>query len=155
MERLDEVERGLKKLGMEEAVVEEEEEEEDVGVTARDRDRVRESAEASKGDLLDRDLGDMEPERPEASASAPGSAPIGSGYLSDDESERGYSQEIRPSQAGVPGRGTHGRAASDRGGRRSVDWVPSREGQELRTKKRTVVVERLETIDPTPFFSCW
>ncbi|KAF8577744.1 hypothetical protein K439DRAFT_1639431 [Ramaria rubella] len=156
MERLDEVERGLKKLGMEEVVVEEEEEEEeDVGV-AKDR--------AQGANLLDSNLDDAESEQqPEASdqqlealASSTISAPMLSGYISDDETDAGDHRDVHESlQSTRPG--THARTASDQGrGRRSLDWVRRiRRTPEPSVNKRTVIVERLETIDAKPFFGCW
>ena len=170
MERLDEVERGLKKLGMEEAVVEEEEvEEDDVGMTATDR-----AQEANSGDLIDQDVGDAESDQQlEALASSTISAPMLSGYKANDESEAGdYSQPFETQQE-AQGRRSHDRAASEQGGRRSLDWLRPRHGADSSTKKRTVIVEvcfltavnlvthtrlipqRLETIDTKPFFGCW
>jgi len=98
----------------------------------------------------------VEPARQGESSSVSGSAPMVSGYLSDDESEHTtHDDEHEDAQTSTSGRGTHGRAASDRGGRRSLDWVRGRQAPEPNLKKRTVIVERLETIDPKPFFSCW
>ncbi|KAF8492299.1 phosphatidylinositol 3 and 4-kinase-domain-containing protein [Gautieria morchelliformis] len=136
MERLDEVERGLKKLGMEEVVVEEEEEE-DVGMTARDR------AQEANSDLMSHNPSDAESDQQvEALASSTISAPMLSDHASDIET-------------GARGHRSHDRAASDHGGRRSFDWLPPRQSAESSTKKRTVIVERLETIDTKPFFGCW
>jgi phosphatidylinositol 4-kinase type 2 len=154
MERLDEVERGLKKLGMEEV---EEEEEEDVGMTARDR-----AQEARSSDLMGHNLSDAESDQQvEALASSTISAPMLSDYASD------------PEAYGTQGRRSHDRAASDHGGRRSLDWLSPRRGPESSTKKRMVIVEvclmrhkfvvahtrlniqRLETIDTKAFFGCW
>lgn len=126
MERLDEVERGLKKLGMEEVVVEEEEEEEDVGATTRDM--------ASKNDPLDRNLGDAEPDH-QAETSTSVSAPILSDYLSEDDAEPTAPPDTYETES------VGKRAASDRGGRRSLDWTWSRERPDPDLKTRTVIVE--------------
>jgi phosphatidylinositol 4-kinase type 2 len=139
MERLDEVERGLKKLGMEEAVVEEEElEEDDVGMTTTDRNGAQ---EVNSGDLIDHDLGDAESDQQlEALASSTISAPLLSGYESNNETEVGDSQPYEAQQE-TQGRRSHDRAASDQGGRRSLDWLRLRHGAESSMKKRTVIVE--------------
>lgn len=168
MERLDEVERGLKKLGMEEAVIEEDEvEEDDVGVTTNDR-----AQRAISGDLMDHDIGDAESDQQlEALASSTISAPVMSGYMSD---EAGNHHGVHEIQRETQGRRSHDRAASDFEGRRSLDWSRPRHGVESNTtKNRTVIVEvclllhflvghsfshitqRLETVDSKPFFGCW
>ena len=136
MERLDEVERGLKKLGMEEVVVEEDENEEDVGMIGTDR-----AQQVKNGDLMDHDIGDAESDHLEALASSTISAPMLSDQISDSESGVGDHQEIGETQRETYGRRSHDRAASDQGGRRSLDWLRPRHSTESSSKKRTVIVE--------------
>lgn len=137
MERLDEVERGLKKLGMEEVVVEEDEnEEEDVGMVATDRGQDRNS-----DDLIDHDIRDAESDQQlEALASSTISAPMLSSPISDGETWAG-DREAYETQRETQDRRSHDRAASDHGGRRSLDWLHPRHDTESSTKKRTVIVE--------------
>ncbi|KAF8504243.1 phosphatidylinositol 3 and 4-kinase-domain-containing protein [Hysterangium stoloniferum] len=159
MERLDEVERGLKKLGMEQAVVEEDEGiEDDIGVGA-DINLARNIPEntSTHGDLMDHDLGDAESEHQvDALASSTISAPVLSGYVSDVDTDAGDyrtdPQDIHPETRSLL---SHGRASSDYV-RRSLDWIrPRNSASSSTTKTRTVIVERLETIDAKPFFGCW
>jgi len=190
MERFDEVERGLKKLGMEETVLEEDEEE-DVGVRPVDTqvqpeagppvDRSLPEMHVESENLLDGDVGDGDDEPSEqhleALAASTLSAPMLSGYSSDEETEAGDAltsslHDIRQQPRSSIG---HNRTTSDDGGRRSFDWARMRRKRrpEPAEKTRTVIVEvcifiliikhgtdpslfnqRLETVDAKPFFAC-
>ncbi|GJJ06062.1 hypothetical protein Clacol_000250 [Clathrus columnatus] len=148
MERLDEVEKGLKKLGMEEVL---EEEEEDVGVIHNEEHSpeqpVQEDVAAAKVDFLD-NTSETE-DHNEALASSIISAPPLTNHLSDTEAD--ISNNRHEHQRPV----FHGRGASERV-RRSLDWVRSPIVESpIGGKKRTVIVERLEVINPKPFLSCW
>lgn len=133
MERLDEVEKGLKKLGMEEVV---EEEEDDVGVV-RDEEHVLEPDRegdnaAPKSNLLDQ-TSDTEDHNEALSASII-SAPVLTGHLSETDIDisDGPSQHEQV---------FHGRGASERV-RRSLDWVRSPITESpVGTKTRTVIIE--------------
>ncbi|KIJ39911.1 hypothetical protein M422DRAFT_32512 [Sphaerobolus stellatus SS14] len=163
MERYDEVERGLKKLGMEETVLEEEEEEGDIGVkadptTAPSQTEAIPKADEENNNLLDEDIGDVEDQHLEALAASTISAPMLSGYSSDEDTEAGdRASSIHESRRETRSLMGHSRATSDDGGRRSFDWARMRRRRQPAPagKTRTVIVERLETIDTKPFFACW
>lgn len=145
MERLDEVERGLKKLGMEETVVDEVEEEQDVGLVPSEQPPAPAVATKKTGDLIDGDLGDGESEHNyEALAASTISAPMLSGYASDEEGEAGDHVSLPDDEGRRETRSlmSHTRATSDDARHRGFEWSRFRRArQEPGAKTRTVIAE--------------
>lgn len=152
MERLDAVEASLQKLGSEDPGIPDDEEEMDVGESTSSASKSTSQAHPAEA-----------PRRPEQpSSSSPFSPPTRAENLppvpEDDDSaehENGLvALSMSVPQLDTPIRNprwtTHGGPRQDR---RSFDWM--RPEQLDSTKKRTAIVERLETVDTKPFFSFW
>lgn len=138
MERLDEVEKGLKKLGMEEVV---EEEEDDVGVIGGEEEHIQDPDQGDVGanpktNLLDQ-TSDAE-DHNEALSSSIISAPVLSAEpISDTDADGDHYDGHTRNQRVV----AHGRGASDRV-RRSLDWTRSPIPETpIAVKTRIVIIE--------------
>ncbi|KAI0081899.1 hypothetical protein K474DRAFT_1748215 [Panus rudis PR-1116 ss-1] len=161
MERLDAVEAGLKRLGVEETVFEDDEEV-DVG-TSRDRSKTpRQQQDDSLG--VDLESGSQAADL----LSSP--SPAASGLLSpsalserlppvpEDTDVHSVAEEDlvamskSMSHIDTPPQ-LHTRFASQQNERPDLDWmqIDSLESP----KRRTVIVERLETVNTKPFFTFW
>jgi len=145
MERLDEVEAGLKRIGVDDSVVDESEEV-DVGEasTSASRSTPKEpSAEIAVDALSPSARSEHLPAVPEDELSA----------SMTEEDLIAMSKSTSQLEVSSPGRHARwpsfGAAPADR---HSLDWM--HESAES-PKQRTVIVERLETVDTKPFFSCW
>jgi len=133
MERLDAIEAGLKRLGMEESVLEEEPEEGDVVDSARQEEEDQHA---------DQDIATAVQEDEELVSPSARSEPS---FLIGIDA--GVPEAVSPPQPSP-----HVRWADMEGGseRHSIDMSVEEE-----VKKRIVIMERLETINTRPFFSCW
>lgn len=143
MERLDAVEAGLKRLGVEDNVIDETEEV-DVG-EASSSAPVRPSipADAPEDMVSPSARSDHLPAVPEDALSA---------SMTEEDliamSKSTSHLEISPS-----GRHTRWPSSGGRPDRPSLDWMHIESAES--PKPRTVIVERLQTVDTRPFFSRW
>ncbi|KAK7692632.1 hypothetical protein QCA50_004265 [Cerrena zonata] len=158
MERLDAVEAGLKRLGIEEAAIEDEEM--DVGESSQSNRSRRES------DVNGPPTADLVPE--------PSSAPLLPAHSSlltpppilqrlpsvpEDDDQQSIAEEdlvaMSKSMSHIEsGHGLHTRFASISGSERNnLDWMQTDNLES--PKKRLVIAERLETVNVKPLFDCW
>ncbi|TCD64160.1 phosphatidyl inositol kinase [Steccherinum ochraceum] len=150
MERLDAVEAGLKRLGVEETVVDDDEEV-DVGESSRPKKNLVKPEEPSSQD------------EPTAATSLLSPSAMSERLPSvpenGDEDTRSFAEEdlvaMSKSMSHMERPPNHGRLTSDQGRaeRSNLEWMHVDTTESPR--KRTVIVERLETVDTKPFFSCW
>jgi len=148
MERLDAVEAGLKRLGVEETVFADDEEV-DVGESSRPKKSVVKYAEepeddatAATGLLSPSAMSERLPSVPE----------------NGNEDAQSFAEEdlvaMSKSMSHLEQPKNHSRWTSDqgRGERNNLDWMHDDPAES--PKKRTAIVERLETVNTKPFFSC-
>ncbi|KAJ3484716.1 hypothetical protein NLI96_g5455 [Meripilus lineatus] len=153
MERLDAVEAGLKRLGVEESVIEEEEEM-DVG-DLRPKPRAQpprdQSPEAStSGNLL------SPPHPIERLPSVPEDEHVDHLAASVTEEDLVMMSKSMSHIDSRPSLHTRWSSHGGRGEERAnpnLDWMHIDPTES--PKKRTVIVERLETVNTKPIFSCW
>jgi len=135
MEKLDKVEAGLKRLAVEEEVLFEQDEEQE-GI----HERAREEGEEEDDDL------------PEMSMSTPTLPPRPHGRNSGHSKRRSEDHDRNTSHLQWASQASEGR------GGRSLDWRRgsiSDAGSLHAPRKKIVIIERLETVEAKPFFSCW
>ncbi|KAI5120977.1 hypothetical protein M0805_006649 [Coniferiporia weirii] len=177
MERVDAVEAGLRRLGVDESVIEEEEEEEvDVGVvvaaspplrpsTIREAEHEDEDGEAREGSAtpVRHSSGVLPPSPP---LSPVGDAGVqlrpggGAESLASSMTEEDLVAMSRSTSALEPG-GTplhmrfssHNPANACGSMRPNLDWI--REEEAAAVKKRIMISERIETINTKALLSCW
>ncbi|EPT04947.1 hypothetical protein FOMPIDRAFT_1039812 [Fomitopsis schrenkii] len=146
MERLDEVEAGLKRIGVEdEALAEDDEEEEvDVGEMASSVPRRLSGSDTDHAAVADRLSPPPQSDRLTV---------VPEDDLDTEEEDLVAMSKSMPALEISPG-ARHGRWPSMGGPapeRPSLDWIDSAESP----RPRTVIVERLETVKTKPFFDCW
>ncbi|KZT26839.1 hypothetical protein NEOLEDRAFT_1090374 [Neolentinus lepideus HHB14362 ss-1] len=155
MERLDAVEAGFKGLGSEDLGIPDDEEEMDVAESA---------SSASKATSLSRQEQPQPAETSKASASGPPSSSFSPTARSENlpsvpEVGDGNEDDLVALSMSTPqlddGPQRNIRWTTHAAGRRSFDWMRSERDQPDSSKKRTVIAERLETVDSKPFFSFW
>jgi len=155
MERLDAVEAGFKGLGSEDLGIPDDEEEVDVAES---------TSSASKATSLSRQEQPQPAETSKASASGPPSSPFSPTARSENlpsvpEVGDGNEDDLVALSMSTPqlddGPQRNIRWTTHAAGRRSFDWMRSERDQPDSSKKRTVIAERLETVDTKPFFSFW
>ncbi|CAL1707082.1 unnamed protein product [Somion occarium] len=145
MERLDAVEAGLKRLGIEESVLEDEEM--DVGESSQPKPAVQPDSElpAETSSVPAPSLLSSPPPVLERLPSVPEDA-----QSITEEDLVAMSKSMSHMESPPP---MHARYASHgQDGRNNLDWMQIDALES--PKKRTVIVERLETVNTKPFFSC-
>jgi len=139
LERLDAVEASLQRLGVEE---EYDDEEVDVGESSSKPIQVPKHRTASPSSVVT-----TSPFSPPSSPPLP-TVPEVPSYTSSDVEEEDVAM-LSKSMSQVEGHQNHQRWASQAAA--GTEWMSSGEA----TTKRTVIVERLETVTKKPLCTCW
>ncbi|TDL24282.1 hypothetical protein BD410DRAFT_786387 [Rickenella mellea] len=143
MERVDAVEAGLRRLGRhEDSVIEEEDEAEEVDMG------VAESVNTPSKQRTQSPLASPVDELP----AVPEMDSLASSVVEEDLVAMSKST---PTMYTTTGSGSHFRWTTDQNQDTSqnLEWMRPEATEE--NKKRIMIVERLETVDTKPFFSCW
>ncbi|KAG2154403.1 phosphatidylinositol 3 and 4-kinase-domain-containing protein [Suillus bovinus] len=154
LERLDVVEAGLQRLGVEEPVIEEDEEEEvDVGMSSAPQPLLIPTVDALPIDDLSASQQLTPPGSPGGLTSVPDVHSLANSVTEEDLAVMSKSM----SHVESPFAPQHNRWNSHAGRMyhqpdRSLDWMNV---DELEQQKRTVIVERFETVAAKPLLSCW
>lgn len=154
LERLDVVEAGLQRLGVEEPVIEEDEEEEvDVGISSAPQPLLIPTGDALPPDDLSASQQLTPPGSPGGLTSVPEVHSLASSMTEEDLAVMSKSM----SHVESPFTPQHNRWNSHAGRMyhqpdHSLDWMNV---DELEQQKRTVIVERFETVAAKPLLSCW
>jgi hypothetical protein len=154
LERLDVVEAGLQRLGVEEPVIEEDEEEEvDVGMSSAPQPLLIPTGDALPPDDLSASQQFTPPGSPGGLTSVPETNSLANSVTEEDLAVMSKSM----SHVESPFTPQHNRWNSHTGRMyrqpdHSLDWMNVDESEQ---QKRTVIVERFETVAAKPLFSCW
>lgn len=173
LERLDVVEAGLQRLGVDEPLIEEEDEEVDVGELSTVRERASLLTQAEEGGTAPRDLSasipPLSPASPDGVASLPGDQSLSSSMTEEDLTAMSKSMShVEPPMARHTRWNSHS-ARSRQQLDNSLEWMTEDEAEQ---RKRTVIVEvsaspllyrrdvqylpqRLEMVQAKPLLSCW
>ncbi|GBE81198.1 Phosphatidylinositol 4-kinase lsb6 [Sparassis crispa] len=152
MERLDAVEAGLKRLAVDDTDEEDDGQEVDVGEVSRLEPSTSGSASTSQERGGAATTGMLSPVAPSERLPAVLEDAMSSSITEEDVVAMSKSMshmETSPSAGGG-----HWTSFNDpQVARRSLDWM--RTDPPESPKQRTAIMERLETVDTKPFFSCW
>ncbi|EKM54262.1 uncharacterized protein PHACADRAFT_174771 [Phanerochaete carnosa HHB-10118-sp] len=157
MERLDQVEAGLKRLVLEEGDGEDEDEEEiDVG-TMRPRQPKKKQHEAASGEAAAAQLVMSPSAQSERLPAVPEHEDGGATAVAADDANSITEEDLvamSKSMSHIESTSPHARwmSAGPRE-RADLDWMDVDAANSPR--RRVVIAERLETVDINPFFSCW
>ncbi|THH27844.1 hypothetical protein EUX98_g6338 [Antrodiella citrinella] len=150
MERLDAVEAGLKRLGVEETVFADDEEV-DVGESSRPKKPVRRYSEEEPEDDATVATGLLSPSAmSERLPSVPEDGHEDAQSIAEEDLVAMSKSMSHLEQSKKPSRFTPDQVRSERS---NLDWM--HDDSTENPKKRTVITERLETVNTKPFFSCW
>lgn len=153
LERLDVVEAGLQRLGVEQSVIEEEEEEEvDVGMSSASQPILIPTADALPPDDLLASQQLTPPGSPGGLTSVPDIHSLANSVTEEDLAVMSKSMSHVDSFAPQHNRWNSHAGRMYRQPDHSLDWMNV---DELEQQKRTVIVERFETVAAKPFLSCW
>ncbi|KAF9244876.1 phosphatidylinositol 3 and 4-kinase-domain-containing protein [Melanogaster broomeanus] len=155
LEKLDVVEAGLQRLGIEEPLIEEEGEEVDVGESSAPREHPASLLIQTEESGMAHD--DLAASTPPGSPGGLTSVPENQSLAGSVTEEDLVAMSKSMSHVDSPFTPQHMRWNSHVGRSRqqldrTLDWMNGDEGEQ---RKRTVIVERLEMVQTKPLLSCW